>query len=398
MPIRGADGSSVQLHGGDNGASQPQKDMVETKSPPSRAVSRPKAPQLNFSSPRSEPAKPSETGAVSADSVPPAATTPDSTPVVSNAASIAAASTVDATPTADSEAAVTRDVSRDEVSVPPVGLDSAFFEETLYSADASLEIDPRDTRTALKQTPRAARRRAHLARYVTVAVTLASALCAAALLKVARGREESPRRAEMALTLTREGPGTAARATEPALDQPPTTEPAPSSAQAVNSSPTDTHSQPQGESASAPAAQPQPAAAAESPNAGQPGQPGQEGQEAVRVAAGAPAAATAEAVGVAPPGTSETAVEAARDPKEIAKEAASAKVKARTSLEWGKAGDAIVAGEKSVALDPTDAESWLILGAAYQEKGDSKNAVRSFQACLEQGKRGPRNECAAMLR
>ena len=119
----------------------------------------------------------------------------------------------------------------------------------------------------------------------------------------------------------------------------------------------------------------------------------------MRVAAGGPAAATtAEAVGVAPAGTAETAVEAPRDPKEIAKEAASAKVKARTSLEWGKAGDAIVSGEKSVALDPTDAESWLILGAAYQEKGDSKNAVRSFRECLEQGKRGPRNECAAMLR
>jgi tetratricopeptide (TPR) repeat protein len=395
MPIRGADGSSVQLHGGDSEASRPQKDVVETTSPPSRPVSRPKAPPLNFSSPRSEPAKPSETGAVSADSTPLAATTPDSTPVVSNAAALAAASTVDTTPTADSEAAVTRDVNRDEVSVPPVGLDSAFFEETLYSADASLEIEPRDTRTALKQTPRAARRRAHLARYVTVAVTLASALCAAALLKVARGREESPRRAEMALTLPGEGPGTAARATEPALDQPQTTEPAPSSAQALNSSPTGTPSQPQGESASAPAAQPQPAAAAESPNAGQ---PGQGGQEAVRVAAGGPAAATAEAVEVAPAGTSEAAVDAPRDPKEIAKEAANAKVKARTSLEWGKAGDAIVAGEKSVALDPTDAESWLILGAAYQEKGDSKNAVRSFQACLEQGKRGPRNECAAMLR
>src|SRR5690242_7050745 len=64
MPIRSADGSSVQLHGGDSGTSRDQKDMkdmVETTSPPSRPVSRPKAPPLNFSSPRSEPAKPSET-------------------------------------------------------------------------------------------------------------------------------------------------------------------------------------------------------------------------------------------------------------------------------------------------------------------------------------------------
>jgi Flp pilus assembly protein TadD len=49
-----------------------------------------------------------------------------------------------------------------------------------------------------------------------------------------------------------------------------------------------------------------------------------------------------------------------------------------------------------VALDPTDGEAWLILGAAYQEKGDMKNARRSYKACLEQGKRGPKYECAAM--
>ena len=48
------------------------------------------------------------------------------------------------------------------------------------------------------------------------------------------------------------------------------------------------------------------------------------------------------------------------------------------------------------ALDPTDGEAWLILGAAYQEKGDMKNARRSYKACLEQGKRGPKYECAAM--
>jgi cytochrome c-type biogenesis protein CcmH/NrfG len=86
------------------------------------------------------------------------------------------------------------------------------------------------------------------------------------------------------------------------------------------------------------------------------------------------------------------------DPKEAAKEAAKAKVKSRGALEWGKMTDAIAAGEQAVALDPTDAEAWLILGAAYQQKGDSKNAVRSFKACMDEGKRGPKNECAAMLR
>ena len=78
------------------------------------------------------------------------------------------------------------------------------------------------------------------------------------------------------------------------------------------------------------------------------------------------------------------------DPKEAAKD----KHASQLALERGKVGDAIDAGERSVALDPSDAEAWLILGAAYQEKGDQKNARRCFKSCLEQGKRGPKWECA----
>ncbi len=73
------------------------------------------------------------------------------------------------------------------------------------------------------------------------------------------------------------------------------------------------------------------------------------------------------------------------DPKEAAK----AKRASQAALERGKLGDAIESGERAVALDPTDAEAWLILGAAYQEKGDWKEARRSFRSCLDQGKRGP---------
>ena len=103
------------------------------------------------------------------------------------------------------------------------------------------------------------------------------------------------------------------------------------------------------------------------------------------------------AAAVTPPADTATAAPApteapAADPKAAAKE----KNSARTLLERGKTGDAIEAGERSVALDPTDGEAWLILGAAYQEKGDMKNARRSYKACLEQGKRGPKYECAAM--
>jgi Flp pilus assembly protein TadD len=74
------------------------------------------------------------------------------------------------------------------------------------------------------------------------------------------------------------------------------------------------------------------------------------------------------------------------------------KVKARTLLERRKIAEAIEAGERSVALDPTDGEAWLILGAAYQEKGNLVEARRAYSSCLKEGKSGPRHECAKMLR
>jgi len=68
------------------------------------------------------------------------------------------------------------------------------------------------------------------------------------------------------------------------------------------------------------------------------------------------------------------------------------------ALERGKLVDAIEAGERSVALDPTDGEAWLILGASYQSKGNGKDARRCYSACVKEGKRGPLSECRAMLR
>lgn len=74
------------------------------------------------------------------------------------------------------------------------------------------------------------------------------------------------------------------------------------------------------------------------------------------------------------------------------------KKKAQAALEQRKIADAIAAGEASVAIDPTDGEAWLILGAAYQEKGDIASARRSFAACVKEGKTGPVAECGKMLR
>jgi tetratricopeptide (TPR) repeat protein len=82
------------------------------------------------------------------------------------------------------------------------------------------------------------------------------------------------------------------------------------------------------------------------------------------------------------------------DPVQAKKE----KNASRNALEAGKNVKAIEAGERSVALDPTDAEAWLILGAAYQTKGNNAEAKRCFKSCLTEGKRGPKGECAAMAR
>jgi hypothetical protein len=374
MSVRSGDGSPVLLRGKDGSEApslSPRAQMVETTSPPRPVAPRPQAPPLSF------PPAPSPT-AKSLESLHHDGLRRDRGALheISH----------DETPRDDT--------GRDDVSVPPVGLDGGFFDDPV-SAE-SLELDARDSRAAMKLTPRAARRRAHLAKYVTAAVVLASALCATALVKitVARGREEpQPRLASAGLAAT----------ARTALNSEPTTEPAPSPVPAAISAPAGGSETVEGTAAAQPgqgsaepappterAAQPAaaaPAGAAAAPAALEPAQ-----------AAAAPAeVAPALPSEVAPP-TADTASQPLLDPKATAKEAAKEKAKSRGALEWGKMADAIAAGERSVSLDPSDAEAWLILGAAYQQKGDSKNALRSFKACVDQGKRGPKNDCAAMLR
>ena len=119
------------------------------------------------------------------------------------------------------------------------------------------------------------------------------------------------------------------------------------------------------------------------------------------------AARAAEPVVVAPSDKVEEAKPATPKPDEAKaavavvtgdKTALQEKVDARRNLERGKLAEAIEAGERSVALDPQDGEAWLLLGAAYQEKGKNADARRCYKACLSEGKRGPIGECRAMLR
>ncbi len=68
------------------------------------------------------------------------------------------------------------------------------------------------------------------------------------------------------------------------------------------------------------------------------------------------------------------------------------------ALDGGKLAQAIESGEASVAADPTDGEAWLLLGAAYDQKGRAADARTAYQSCVQKGKRGPVGECAALLR
>jgi pyruvate dehydrogenase E2 component (dihydrolipoyllysine-residue acetyltransferase) len=266
--------------------------------------------------------------------------------------------------------------SLEDSSFPPVDLDSRFFDATPDSE----ETHERDPRMVLKLGPEAARRRAQFQKYVKIAVVAASVLCLAAVVKgaVTRNHDEPTAHRTTVAVVAGEGPrnnnGIVAPPPAPQTVQtPPAQAPAPA------------------EQAAAPADPPATAPAATDTAAAAP-TPAPTEQAAPTAAAPPAEAASATDQAAAAPTSTDSTEAPTPDPKEAAK----AKHASQAALERGKLGDAIESGERSVALDPTDAEAWLILGAAYQEKGDQKNARRSFKSCLEQSKRGPKWECAQM--
>ena len=67
------------------------------------------------------------------------------------------------------------------------------------------------------------------------------------------------------------------------------------------------------------------------------------------------------------------------------------------ALEQGKIEEAIAAGERATKIDPTDADTWRVLGAAYQDQGNVIAARRCYKACVDSAKRGDTRECALLL-
>lgn len=74
------------------------------------------------------------------------------------------------------------------------------------------------------------------------------------------------------------------------------------------------------------------------------------------------------------------------------------KHRAQQALEKGRLTAALDLGQQAVEADPTDAESWLILGATYLQRGKPKEARRCFASCVDQATQGPVSECKALLR
>jgi len=107
-----------------------------------------------------------------------------------------------------------------------------------------------------------------------------------------------------------------------------------------------------------------------------------------------PAAAAPEVAAPSPP----VAFTAERAPAVLDPAAAlDARERARSALSKGDVVSAVRLGTQSVELDPSDAEAWLVLGAAEMARGERGQALSTFRACTKLATRGPRHECGQML-
>jgi Flp pilus assembly protein TadD len=96
----------------------------------------------------------------------------------------------------------------------------------------------------------------------------------------------------------------------------------------------------------------------------------------------------------AAPSSSSSAAPSTTPPPRSAREAREV---ARHALERGDHGQAIAVGRQAVELDASDAEAWLVLGAAQLESGRGAEARSTFGTCAKVAKHGPVGECRAML-
>ena len=219
---------------------------------------------------------------------------------------------------------------------------------------APLPVDDAAREAARFESPAFKERQRYLARYVAGAVAASTVICLAAFFRIASAAPDvAPHAAHASLastSLTTTADPVPAPPVEPSIASP---------AEAAPASPAPVVA----------AIAPAPTPAVEAP--------------ATNASSSAPAAAAAPAAAPASDGPT------ARQSKDAAMHA----------LEHGNWGAAIAAGERSVRLDPTDGEAWLILGGAYQERGSDRAARHAYASCAQSAKPGhARSECASLAR
>jgi tetratricopeptide (TPR) repeat protein len=231
-------------------------------------------------------------------------------------------------------------------------LANGFFGKS-HDAQAPLPIDEAAREAARFETPAFKERQRYLARYVAGAVAASSVICLAAFFRVASAAPDTaPHAARASFEPTS---FTTADVPQAAPLQPPVV------------------------AAEAPRA-PEPAVAVAPTPAAPPATPT---PTTTPPATDAPTSASVPAAASASDGPS------ARQSKEAAMHL----------LEHGNWNAAIAAAERSVRLDPTDGEAWLILGGAYQERGSDRAARHAYASCAQNAKPGhARSECASLAR
>ncbi len=251
-----------------------------------------------------------------------------------------------------------------------------FFDSapTLTTPEPPIAVEPEPRRVAIDSAAVRARRR-YLTRYVAGAVSVASVIGLAALVRVTLARDASAAAGPSHVTsaIAASLPAAPSEAVAPAID--------PAVANAARAMAADVPA------AANPALAADPAAAANPPVVADPA-----------AAANPPVAADPSAAADAPAAPAATSTPATPPDAQAAAEAKKAKNDAERALDRGHVAESIEAGEQSVALDPTDADAWLILGAAYQKQGHFADARRCFGHCVQEARRGPRWECSALLR
>ena len=225
-------------------------------------------------------------------------------------------------------------------------LANRFFAKPREAAHAALPLEDVVREKARFESASFKERQRYLARYVAGAVAVSSAICLAAFFRSASAAPDLATHA--------------ARAAEVVS--------MPAPADVPVAAPVEPAVAPVAKTFPAPVPLPEPVAAPA------PGAP------AVVAVAASPAAVAAPAAAEGP---------SARESKDAAMHA----------LERGNWNAAIAAGERSVRLDPSDGEAWLILGGAYQERGSDRAAHRTYVSCAASAKPGhARSECASLAR